>query len=80
MTKTSAITTIPEQAQDASSLNGLPVVTDAESCAGTDVNESDIAALAYRLWVARGCPEGCPEVDWFLAQHLLDQSQRSDLS
>jgi hypothetical protein len=27
----------------------------------------DIARLAHRLWEARGCPEGSPEVDWFEA-------------
>jgi hypothetical protein len=27
----------------------------------------EIAALAYELWQARGCPEGSPEVDWHQA-------------
>lgn len=27
----------------------------------------DIAARAYQLWQARGCPEGSPELDWFQA-------------
>jgi hypothetical protein len=27
----------------------------------------DIAALAYELWEARGCPVGSPELDWFHA-------------
>jgi len=31
----------------------------------------DIAALAYALWHARGCPEGSPEEDWFQAAHEL---------
>jgi hypothetical protein len=30
-------------------------------------NHDDIALLAHSLWVARGCPEGSPEVDWFEA-------------
>src|ERR1700730_16837390 len=25
----------------------------------------DIAALAHKLWLARGCPEGSPQEDWF---------------
>jgi Protein of unknown function (DUF2934) len=25
---------------------------------------NDIAALAYQLWEARGCPEGSPDEDW----------------
>jgi hypothetical protein len=28
---------------------------------------ADIAALAYELWKARGCPDGSPEEDWFHA-------------
>jgi|SRR5580704_7736045 hypothetical protein len=31
----------------------------------------DIAALAYELWHARGCPEGSPEEDWFNAAQEL---------
>jgi hypothetical protein len=31
----------------------------------------DIAALAYALWHARGCPEGSPEEDWFQAAQEL---------
>jgi hypothetical protein len=32
---------------------------------------NDIAALAYQLWEARGCPEGSPEEDWFEAVKQL---------
>src|ERR1035438_6470046 len=31
----------------------------------------DIAALAHKLWQARGCPEGSPEEDWFHAAEEL---------
>jgi hypothetical protein len=31
----------------------------------------DIAALAYTLWQARGCPEGSPQEDWFHAAEQL---------
>jgi hypothetical protein len=31
----------------------------------------DIAALAHKLWQARGCPEGSPEEDWFHAAEQL---------
>jgi hypothetical protein len=31
----------------------------------------DIAALAYELWQARGCPDGSPEEDWFRAAEQL---------
>ena len=32
---------------------------------------ADIAALAYELWQARGCPDGSPEEDWFHAAEVL---------
>jgi hypothetical protein len=32
---------------------------------------ADIAALAYELWQARGCPAGSPEEDWFNAATQL---------
>jgi hypothetical protein len=31
----------------------------------------EIAALAYRHWLTRGCPEGSPDVDWFQAAQEL---------
>ena len=34
-----------------------------------------IAVLAYELWQQRGCPEGCPEEDWFRAEHELTASK-----
>jgi hypothetical protein len=36
-----------------------------------EAKEQDIAALAYRLWQARCCPEGSPEEDWFRAAEQL---------
>jgi hypothetical protein len=36
-----------------------------------DLNEPDVAALAYELWQARGCPAGTPEEDWFAAIEQL---------
>jgi hypothetical protein len=31
----------------------------------------DIAALAYTIWQARGCPEGSPDENWFHAAQEL---------
>jgi hypothetical protein len=31
--------------------------------------------LAYEFWRARGCPEGSPEQDWFLAEEQLRHQQ-----
>lgn len=32
---------------------------------------AEIAALAYELWQARGCPDGSPEEDWSHAAEAL---------
>jgi hypothetical protein len=31
-----------------------------------------IEELAFNLWLARGRPVGCPEVDWFEAERQLN--------
>ena len=36
-----------------------------------------IGELAYRLWQARGCPEGNAERDWLDAEKQLKGAQRS---
>ena len=38
-------------------------------------DESAVAALAHRFWIERGCPEGSPEDDWFLAERELRRLQ-----
>jgi hypothetical protein len=32
-----------------------------------------VTSLAHHYWQLRGCPEGSPEVDWFLAEQKADQ-------
>jgi hypothetical protein len=32
---------------------------------------TEIEALAYQLWLERGCPAGSPEQDWFRAEKQL---------
>lgn len=39
--------------------------------AGVDPDECSIAALAYQLWLSRGCPLGSDQDDWFLAESML---------
>ena len=41
-------------------------------------DEQAIAALAYELWQARGCPEGSPQEDWFHAIELLSSQNRGE--
>jgi len=36
-----------------------------------------IGELAYRLWQARGCPEGSAERDWLDAEKQLQSAQRA---
>src|SRR5580658_3203700 len=38
---------------------------------GHDIKEGHIAALAYRLWRERGCPQGSPQQDWLRAVEEL---------
>jgi hypothetical protein len=36
-------------------------------------SQQEIAALAYQLWMDRGCPEGSPHEDWFEAERQLQE-------
>ena len=38
------------------------------------LDQPAIAARAYQLWLARGCPNGSPEEDWFRAEQELQAS------
>jgi hypothetical protein len=56
----------------------MAVVADPESPQDTTQNvisepgnQWEISALAYELWIQRGCPIGSPEVDWFRAEEEL---------
>ena len=57
------------------------VVTQAESAEAlsngqiASATHEQIAVLAYEFWQQRGCPEGCPEEDWFRAEHELTASK-----
>jgi hypothetical protein len=50
----------PQEHQKAGTKQGINVIAH-------EAKERDIAALAYKLWQARSCPEGSPEEDWFRA-------------
>ena len=36
-------------------------------------NQESVTLLAHYYWILRGCPEGSPEVDWFLAEQTIDR-------
>jgi hypothetical protein len=41
-------------------------------------NREQIAALAYALWQARGCPVGTADEDWLRAEREIGGSSRLD--
>jgi len=51
------------------------IATDTETDFPGTPDQDQIAALAYALWEARGCPEGSPEEDWFQAEQELTASR-----
>ena len=46
-----------------------------EEKANRDSFSRRTALLAYEFWRARGCPDGSPEEDWFLAEEQLSHHQ-----
>jgi hypothetical protein len=40
-----------------------------------DLDEQDIAALAFELWQSRGCPDGSQQEDWFRAVEELQSRE-----
>src|SRR5262245_41896780 len=36
-------------------------------------NHDEIASMAYRIYVERGCREGCAQEDWFEAERRLQE-------
>jgi hypothetical protein len=55
-----AVLASPESLQDA-----------AQNVIAEPGNQEEVSALAYELWIQRGCPLGSPEVDWFRAEEEL---------
>ena len=44
------------------------IITTALEKSSEPKDRQKVAALAYELWQARGCPDGTPEEDWFRAE------------
>ena len=47
-----------------------PVKT-AVTAAAVSPNESEIATVAFQLWLDKGCPVGSEQEDWFRAEAML---------
>jgi hypothetical protein len=45
-----------------------------KTAATVSPNESEIAAVAYQLWLDEGCPVGSDEENWFRAEAILKNS------
>ena len=43
--------------------------------ANVDPTQEQVAALAYQLWLQRGCPVGSDQEDWFRAEAQLTVRQ-----
>jgi hypothetical protein len=56
-----------EHARRASEHTGLSQWCTANEHQIPVLGHHDIAVLAHSLWQTRGCPQGSPDVDWFLA-------------
>jgi hypothetical protein len=55
--------------EESVSTSGVAALISASTA--TDPDWASIAALAYQLWLARGCPIGSDQDDWFLAESIL---------
>jgi hypothetical protein len=53
------------------------MATPTDSKSFEQVDQEAIARLAYSYWEARGGTGGCPEDDWFRAEHELLTLSRS---
>jgi Protein of unknown function (DUF2934) len=42
-----------------------------KTAATVSPTENEIAAIAYQLWLDRGCPIGSEQEDWFRAEEML---------
>jgi hypothetical protein len=52
--------------------SGMSHPTDTtERNASEPVSENAVAALAYQIWLKRGCPIGSDQEDWFRAEEDL---------
>ena len=55
---------------------GVAMAQSAAGCAHPD--HASISALAYQLWLARGCPIGSDLEDWFLAESMLKSQHEQE--
>jgi len=60
-----------EVGPDAAAFQESSVSESVNTIATVSPTESEIATVAYQLWLERGCPIGSDEEDWFRAEAML---------
>jgi hypothetical protein len=60
--------------------NGGASVAVAEPDHSSNLDQDEVARLAYSYWLARGCPEGSPEEDWLRAEQEVQGGTCTDNS
>ena len=59
------------------------VIESVKAASPVSPTESEIATVAYQLWLNNGCPVGLDQEDWFRAEAMLKNAlveQRQELS
>ncbi len=55
------------------------IVANSEAApAGGAAGQEEVRRLAYEYWLARGCPEGSAEEDWFRAEQTLRDAANTE--
>ncbi len=55
------------------------IVADTEAAPSNGAaGHEDVQRLAYEYWLARGCPEGSAEQDWFRAEQTLQDAPNTE--
>jgi hypothetical protein len=68
--------------RDDQNLDGAATETPARE--GNDVegggpDGGEVSLLAYRYWQERGCPDGCPDDDWYRAERELAETRTNSV-
>lgn len=53
-------------------------MVNADAASGEGAGYEEVRRLAYEYWLARGCPDGSAEEDWFRAEQDLQGATKSE--
>ena len=71
--------TVDPQANDEERVASEALNESAQRAVSDNINEREIAVLAYQYWQERGCPIGSDQEDWFRAEETL-KNRRGSIS